>query len=80
MMARFVGGPLNGKFIPVEEVKAKYWNGRLSEDLSEARARGALVHRAELDNQPKVDGYCGPMWDGDCLRYETWEVYDMLSR
>lgn len=29
---------------------------------------------------PKLEGYCGPMWDGDKIRYESWEVYDELSR
>ena len=80
MEAIFVGGKLNGMRMTVEEIKAKYWNGKLSEDLSALRARGILVHRAELDNQPLVDGYYGPMWDGNKLRYETPEVYDMLSR
>ena len=80
MLAHFVGGNLNGVVCSVEEVKRKYWNGRLTEDLTEARKRGAWVHRAELDNQPEVNGYLGPMWDGGMLRYETQEVYDMLSR
>lgn len=26
--------------------------------------------RAELQGAPKFDGLNGPMWDGDCLRYE----------
>ena len=51
-----------------------------SEDLSELRAQGICVHRAELDNQPEYEGFLGPMWDGGMLRYETTEVYDMLSR
>ena len=80
MMCQFVGGRLHGVVCSVEEVKRKYWNGRLTEDLSELRKRGAWVHRAELDNQPMVDGYLSPMWDGGKLRYETQEVYDMLSR
>ena len=80
MKAHFVGGKLNGMIIDTEEIKAKYWNGKLSEDCSALRARGILCHRAELDNQPMVDGYYSPMWDGGMLRYETPEVYDMLSR
>lgn len=80
MKAIFVGGKLNGTVTTTEEIKAKYWNGKLTEDLSEVRARGGLVHREELDNQPMVDGYLSPMWDGDGIRYETYEVYDMLSR
>ena len=80
MKAIFVGGKLNGTVTTTEEIKAKYWNGKLTENLSEVRARGGLVHREELDNQPMVDGYLSPMWDGDGIRYETYEVYDMLSR
>ena len=52
----------------------------VTEDLSDARARGCCVHRKELDNQPTYENWCGPMWDGDGYRYETWDVYDMLSR
>ena len=51
-----------------------------TEDLSELRAQGRCVHRKELDNQPIFDGFLGPMWDGGILRYETPEIYDMLSR
>ena len=80
MMCHFVGGKLNGVICPVEEVERKYCNGQYTEDLTELRNRGAWVHRAELDNQPLVDGYLSPMWDGGMLRYETPEVYDMLSR
>jgi len=49
-------------------------------DMSKERAQGRLVHRAELDNQPEYENFAGPMWDVDGYRYETWEVYDMLSR
>lgn len=79
----FIGGPLAGT-MPLEQAEAM--TGRRSADLSEIRKRGGLVHREELDNKPEFDGYCGPMWDGTrgsniaVLRYETWEVYDMLSR
>ncbi|MBR4377335.1 MAG: hypothetical protein IKP50_00395 [Bacilli bacterium] len=50
-----------------------------SEDLSELRAQGRCVHRAELDNKPEYEGFIGPMWDGGRFRYETQEVYDILS-
>lgn len=80
MVAHFVGGRLHGVVCSVEEVERKYCNGRHTEDLTELRKRGAWVHRAELDNQPLVDGYLSPMWDGDKLRYETQEIYDLLSR
>lgn len=78
MKAEFVGGRYDGRVMDVSEVE-KFCTGH-TEDLSAVRARGGLVHMAELDNQPTVEGYCGPMWDGGKLRYETWEVYEMLSR
>lgn len=77
MIARIYGGKLAGTY-NVDELW-KFSNGK-TEDLTELRNHGALVHRAELDNQPKLPGYLGPMWDGDALRYETWEVYEQLSR
>lgn len=49
-------------------------------DLSLLRAQGLCVHRAELDNKPKYKGFLGPMWDGGDFRYETQEIYDLLSR
>jgi hypothetical protein len=41
--------------------------------------------RQELRYQPKFDGVYGPMWggvmDGEvCLRYESPEAYEILSR
>jgi hypothetical protein len=35
--------------------------------------------RIELQNQPKFEGYCGPMWNGDSIRYESIEAYRRLS-
>ncbi len=35
--------------------------------------------RAELQGQPRFNGLCGPMWDGDAVRYESQAVYDRLS-
>jgi hypothetical protein len=32
-----------------------------------------------LRGKPVFEGLVGPMLDGDTLRYETWEVYNMLS-
>ena len=86
-ICQFVGGNLNGTMAYDEACRC--CNGR-SEDLSEVRkVNRYAVHRPELDNQPTFDGYLGPMWDGTrningvetaVLRYETPEVYDMLSR
>ncbi|OYX96365.1 MAG: hypothetical protein B7X90_11835 [Novosphingobium sp. 17-62-19] len=37
------------------------------------------VQRAELQGQPKFKGLCGPMWDGDAIRYECRATYAELS-
>ena len=78
MKAVFVGGRYNGLEIDVEDVSL-ISNGRQSMDWSAERKTGGICPRAELDNQPLVDGYLSPMWDGGKLRYETQSVYDMLS-
>ena len=84
---QFVGGPWNGTILNRDQ--AEFFCDGHSEDLSEIRNAGGCVHRHELDNQPTFDGYLGPMGDGTrtvngieiaVLRYETQEVYDMLSR
>lgn len=49
-------------------------------DFSQERELGLCVPRKELDNQPIYKGWLSPMWDGGKLRYETQEVYDLLSR
>ena len=74
----FVGDGAPKRYNSVEEIPYKMTG--YTEDLTELRNQGRLVHRAELDNQPMFEHWCGPMWDGGELRYETWEVYDMLSR
>ncbi len=38
-----------------------------------------------LRGQPKIKGLCGPMYDGEIngrpvIRYETWSVYDAMSK
>ena len=35
--------------------------------------------RAELQGQPKFYGLCGPMWDGDAIRYEDAAANAALS-
>ena len=80
MRAVFVGGWLSGVEVSVEDVEREYWNGQRSMDWSEERAMGMCVPRKELDAAPLVDGYLDPMWDGGMLRYETQDVYDLVSR
>lgn len=37
-------------------------------------------HRAELQGAPKFAQLCGPMWDGDAIRYEDVAANDILCR
>ena len=67
------------EFNDVNEMKKYYVHSGYTADYTELRKAGAIVHRAELDNQPTFKGLCGPMWDGGMLRYEGWDVYEMLS-
>lgn len=76
MIARIYGGNLEGTY-NVEDLW-QHSNGK-TKDWTERRNAGACVPRAELDNQPTLPGYLGPMWDGDGLRYETQEIYNQLS-
>jgi hypothetical protein len=101
----FVGGEYNGKMWHYAALEARGLVKGYSSDMSERRAKGELCKRAELDNQPIVDGYMPPMYDGvrylvngelkdkwhiteeqkaqaeviHIIRYETEEVYDMMS-
>ena len=85
MKASVYGGVLAGHYDDVKDLVVKAesmgFKFRLSPDNSEKRNKGYLVARAELDNQPQFIGcdYLGPMWDGDELRYETPEIYNMMS-
>lgn len=79
----FIGGWLNNQmFADVNDAKNVIQCTGYTEDLTEIRNQGGCCHRAELDNQPLFEGYLSPMWDEslNSLRYETQEVYDVLSR
>ena len=83
LICEFVGGRYARKRFELED--AEKMTSMRSEDLSDIRAMGGLVHREELDNKPVFEGYCGPMWDGTrfgdtvgVLRYETWDVYNAM--
>ena len=67
-------------------------DGRMASDTTadifawmEARGRkhtgdeNSASRRQELQGQPKFDGFAGPMWDGDAIRYEDWQAYERLS-
>jgi hypothetical protein len=34
---------------------------------------------SKIVGYPRIYGYLGPMWDGDKIRYESQEAYDMYS-
>jgi hypothetical protein len=78
MKAIVYGGNLKGTYNDVNQLWA-FAEGK-SKDWSKEREEGCCVPRKELDNQPKLPGYAGPMWDRDCLRYETRELNNILSR
>lgn len=60
----FVGGEYNGKMWRYAALEARNLIKGYSKDYSEQRAKGVLCKRAELDNQPIIDGYMPPMYDG----------------
>ena len=99
----FIGGELDGQQFDRQIVEAFAQGYTPNNTLK--RAAGLLCPRQELDEQPKINGYYGPMWDGircvmkdgstkydfqvkdktqvlrtyGVLRYETKEVYEMMS-
>lgn len=81
-MYQFFGGKYNGQTMTKEEIESI--SSGTTEDLTHIRQQGGTCHRKELDNQPLVNGYLSPMFSHIdygliYLRYETQEVYDMLS-
>lgn len=81
---QIVGGGFSGIYSREEIEALPCFSGNYTDDQSDIRANGGFTSREELDNQPKLDGYVGPMMDGwrnhkMVLRYETQEIYDALS-
>lgn len=68
------------RIFEVEQLPTFYKVIGTTKDYSKERSQGALCHRAELDNQFILQGFHGPMWDGDKIRYEDWATYDALSQ
>jgi len=65
------------RFVANMEAMGFTWAGL---DANTVRSDGSMVQRIELHNQPKFKGLAGPMWDGDKVRYETWAVYEAMSK
>lgn len=59
---QFVGGRYNGQEMTIQEAFSIADSFTPSRALE--RSMGLLVQREELDEQPVIEGYCGPMWDG----------------
>lgn len=77
----FYGGKLNNKVLTRQQID-KISNG-LTRDYSTERKDGLLMHKKELNNQPTVEGYLGPMYNridyGKIyLKYETMEFYKIM--
>lgn len=71
----FYGGRLNGMELFREDVEA-ICDGH-TPDNTDKRRMGCLCPRAELDKQPTVDGYMGPMYDGvRCVMQDGSVQYD----
>ena len=73
----FVGGPLAGQMKQLEEVQQISSGNRPYFDRE--RAMGYRVPREELDGQPTVEGYVGPMWNGRRYEVDGHLVYDWES-
>ena len=65
----FIGGALPRRFYVRSEVEEMAIGH--TPDRSRERLAGMLVPRKELDNQPKVAGFVGPMWDGERYMLES---------
>lgn len=81
-MYQFFGGKYNGQTMTRAEVESL--SSGITEDLTHIRQQGGTCHRKELDNQPLVNGYLSPMFSHIdyglvYLRYETQEVYNIMS-
>lgn len=74
--AFFVGGKYHGTYMTHKELKAK-GNGEFTPRWSAMKYHNPLTVNLKLEDQPMVDGYLSPMWDGGYLRYETQEAYDI---
>lgn len=70
------GRPLIGcevtldNILPAFEVRGFEWSGELNNNPR---------NRAELQGWPIFSGLLGPMWNGDSVRYETKEAYEIFS-
>lgn len=70
-----VGGDLEGQYSK-EEFEERFAD-RISGYFEVSQ--NPMYRNQKMIGYPKVRGYVGPMWDGGKIRYESPEVYDLLS-
>lgn len=78
LKAVFVGGKYNG-LVATHSFLEMLGNGKYTLRFSALKVHNENLLNLDLEDQPLVDGYLSPMLDGGMLRYETQEVYNMLS-
>lgn len=77
----FYGGELDGQQFP-REVVEQICDGHTPDNTLQ-RLMGGLCPRKELDYQPTVAGYCGPMYDGTRYVMEDGTIkrdYDIVDK
>jgi hypothetical protein len=75
---------VNGQFICTEPRDIYAWASAIDRKTSYIPDRSARYLRPELRNQPRIEGFCGPMYDGEVngvpvIRYEDQATNDILS-
>jgi len=58
------GGEYNGKMWSFAALEVRGLITGFNKDKKAQRSAGMLVYREELDNQPHLKGYVGPMYNG----------------
>ena len=58
------GGEYSGKMWNYAALEVRGLITGFNQDKKAQRAAGMLVYREELDNQPHIKGYAGPMYNG----------------
>lgn len=72
----------------VQSVEGRFIETRPTDIVAWANVAGVEItgenhnkrQRAQLQGQPTLKGFFGPMWDGDCVRYEDETTNDIMSR
>lgn len=68
---------INGTWVQSETTDLMAW--AMVRDVEFTGTNLNRRQRAELQDQPIMKGFLGPMWDGDAIRYEDRRANDILS-